>query len=71
MIDIKNKDKIQKIKKPWGSELWIANGENTPYALKKLILIKIINLVYSFMNISLKPYFYLKERLIYISIKIK
>ena len=36
MIDIKNKDKIQKIKKPWGSELWIANGENTPYALKKI-----------------------------------
>lgn len=36
MISITNKDKIQKIIKPWGSELWIADGQETPYALKKI-----------------------------------
>tara|TARA_B100001057_G_C22860779_1_gene954417 strand:+ start:777 stop:1241 length:465 start_codon:yes stop_codon:yes gene_type:complete len=36
MINIANKDNIQKIIKPWGSELWIANGKDTPYALKKI-----------------------------------
>ncbi len=25
------------VKKPWGNELWIADGERTPYALKKIV----------------------------------
>jgi mannose-1-phosphate guanylyltransferase len=27
------------IQKPWGSETWIADGERTPYALKKILFL--------------------------------
>jgi mannose-6-phosphate isomerase-like protein (cupin superfamily) len=26
----------KKVNKPWGNELWIADGQSTPYALKKI-----------------------------------
>lgn len=28
---------IKTVNKPWGNELWIADGERTPYALKRIL----------------------------------
>ena len=55
LVDIKNINDVHTVKKPWGYEKWIADGNpNFSYALKEIFSKLHIEQVFNFINLKKK-----------------